>query len=138
MLVTLVALTQMAPPLPNKYVINIINMKSELHTGVCIGITILICMSVICHLSNWFHVKSMFTNVERPENQILYYGSDSATKVCPGSHPYLPCRLIKKCPTEQPTLSEEDQAVLEKYVYLNSLISGIDFFKFKDPATWYI
>ena len=114
-------------------------MNSDLHIGVCIGIVVLICMAVLCHLSNWNRVKSMFTDIgERPENQLLYYGSDSATKVCPGSHPYLPCRLIKKCPTPSPTLSEEDQAVLNKYVYLNSLIAGIDFFKFKDPATWYL
>lgn len=113
-------------------------MESDLHIGVCIGIVILICMAVLCHLSNSLSVKNMFTDVSRPENQLIYYGSDSATRVCPGSHPYLPCRLIKQCPTPSPTLTEEDQAVLDKYVYLNSLISGIDFFKFKDPATWYI
>ena len=115
-------------------------METDLHIGVCIGIVVLVCMSVLCHLSNWLKVKSMFADVvERPENQLIYYGSDSATSVCPGSHPYLPCRLVKNCPSSAgPKLSDEDQAVLNKYVYLNSLISGIDFFKFKDPATWYL
>jgi hypothetical protein len=110
------------------------------HLGVLIGIIVLISLSVICHISKMLDVKSQFTNVNTSNRMFYYGGSNNTRKYCPGNHPYIPCRLVKKCQATGagPVLSEEDQAVLDKYVYLSGLLRGVDFFNFKNPDTWFI
>lgn len=56
---------------------------------------------------------------------------------CPGQHPKVPCSSIKTCatPTTTPHISQEDTEIIDRYLYLQSLLESLNFFD-KNPDEW--
>lgn len=122
------------------------------HYGIIICASILIMMVIVCHLSNrnptgiitdrfqntGCAAGSQCNNTTNPANKIMYYSSPGSTmgNYCPGAHPQIPCTLVKKCPAKR--LSEENQMLLDQYVYLSSLLGAVDVYKFPQPGYWYL
>lgn len=104
------------------------------HIGVIIGVSILILLLIICHLSN--RSRSNFQDA----NQIIYYSSSDkmSANTCPGSHPRIPCSLVKDCPKSGDKLTQDQQSLVDQYVYLATLLNSIDIYKFKNPGYWFV
>ncbi len=52
---------------------------------------------------------------------------------CPGQHPKVPCKSIKKCPGSSGLgLSEEDAEIVDRYIYLKSLLESTKLFDTKE------
>jgi len=43
---------------------------------------------------------------------------------CPGSHPKIPCSMVRTCPTPSSSISSEDQEIIDRYIYLKSLLES--------------
>ena len=80
---------------------------------------VLILLLLLCHLSNatdtnylgWlegFHPEPTTTN----------------PSYCPGAHPKIPCSMVRKCPTPSSNISSADQEIIDRYLYLKSLLES--------------
>jgi hypothetical protein len=108
------------------------------HIGLLIGVIILIAMMVMCHYAR--STKSTFQNITA--NKIQYYATPNCknqTLACPGQHPMIPCKLIKKCPGTKgyENLSDEDKRIVDMYIYLSSLLESVDVYNFPNDDYWY-
>lgn len=43
---------------------------------------------------------------------------------CPGSHPKIPCSMVRTCPTPSTSISKDDQEIIDRYIYLKSLLES--------------
>jgi hypothetical protein len=104
------------------------------HIGVLIGVGILIVLLITCHVAN--SSRSNFQDA----NKIIYYSSSDkmTTGTCPGSHPQIPCSLVKECPKTGDKLTLEQKTLVDQYVYLATLLNTVDIYKFKNPGYWYL
>lgn len=110
------------------------------HQGVIIGLVLLIGCLILCHMSQLLSfqpTKSSFNNII-PANRIIYQGSKQESKYCPGSHPNIPCDLVKNCPqTPASKLTKEQQELVTMYTYLSGLIESVDIYNFNPPQAWF-
>ena len=85
---------------------------------------ILILLILMCHISNatgtnylgWlenFHPDPTTTN----------------PSYCPGSHPKIPCNMIRSCPSPSSKISSDDQEIIDRYIYLKSLLESTKLFQ---------
>jgi len=112
------------------------------HQGVIIGLVLLIGCLILCHMSRLLSfqpTKSSFNNISaNPANRIIYQGSTQESKYCPGSHPNIPCDLVKNCPrTPASKLTKEQQELVTMYAYLSGLIESVDIYNFKPSQAWF-
>ena len=113
------------------------------HQGVIIGLALLIGCVILCHMSrllNFQQSKSRFNNIPSsiPANRIIYQGSKQESKYCPGSHPNIPCDIVKNCPrTPASKLTKEQRELISMYTYLTGLIESVDIYNFKPPQSWF-
>lgn len=112
------------------------------HQGVIIGLVLLIGCVILCHMSRLLYFqqsKSSFNNISaNPANRIIYQGSKQESKYCPGSHPNIPCDLVKNCPRAPASkLTTEQQELISMYAYLTGLIESVDIYNFKPPQAWF-
>ena len=119
------------------------------HTGVLIGLILLIGCVILCHMSrllNFNNSKANFYNIttpaagittySNPANRIIYQSSTEKNKYCPGSHPYIPCDLVKNCPNKS-KLTKEQEELITMYAYLSGLIKSVDIYNFKPAEAWF-
>ena len=82
-------------------------------------VIILILLLLVCQISkatdtnylSWldgFHPGPMTTN----------------PSYCPGSHPKIPCNMVRTCPTPIASISSDDQEIIDRYIYLKSLLES--------------
>ena len=88
---------------------------------------VLILLLLLCHVSNatdtnylsWlegFHPEPTTTN----------------PSYCPGAHPKIPCSMVRTCPTASSALSSENKEIVDRYIYLKSLLESNKFFNNKE------
>lgn len=79
---------------------------------------VLILLLLLCQLSNatntnYFSWLENFTNTTR-----------TSPSYCPGSHPKIPCSMVRTCPTPSTNISSADQEIIDRYIYLKSLLES--------------
>ena len=79
---------------------------------------VLILLLLLCHLSN-----------ETNTNYLSWLEEFTATTTtspsyCPGAHPKIPCSMVRTCSTPSSNISSEDQEIIDRYIYLKSLLES--------------
>ena len=80
----------------------------------------LILLLLLCHVSNSTNTNYL--------GWLEGFHPDPTTTTnpsyCPGAHPKVPCAMVKTCPTPSSTLSAENKEIVDRYVYLKSLLES--------------
>ena len=80
---------------------------------------VLILLLLLCHLSN-------ATNT----NYLSWLEGFTATTTtspsyCPGAHPKIPCSMVRTCQGQSDSnISSADQEIIDRYIYLKSLLES--------------
>ena len=94
------------------------DMLEKYAKQLCLAAIVLILLLLLCHLSN-------ATNT----NYLSWLEEFTATTTtnpsyCPGAHPKIPCSMVKQCPTPSSNISSADQEIIDRYIYLKSLLES--------------
>lgn len=88
---------------------------------------VLILLLIVCHLSNATNTNYLvWLEGFHPDP------TTTSPSYCPGAHPKVPCSMIKTCPTPSSALSAENKEIVDRYVYLKSLLESTKLFDGKE------
>jgi hypothetical protein len=79
----------------------------------------LLLLLIICHVS-----KATNTNLLGWVDGFNPNPTTTSPSYCPGTHPKVPCSMIRTCPTASSKLSSENQEIVDRYIYLKSLLES--------------
>ena len=79
----------------------------------------LLLLLLICQLSN-----ATNTNLLGWVDGFHPVPTTTSPSYCPGTHPKVPCSMVKTCPTAKSALSGENREIVDRYVYLKSLLES--------------
>ncbi len=80
---------------------------------------VLILFLILCHVSN-----ATNTNYFRWLEEFHPDPTTTNPSYCPGQHPKIPCSMVRTCPTTSSSISSADQEIIDRYVYLKSLLES--------------
>lgn len=79
---------------------------------------VLILLLLLCHLSNATDTNYLsWLEGFHPE-------PTTNPSYCPGAHPKIPCSMVRTCPTPSSNISSADQEIIDRYLYLKSLLES--------------
>lgn len=79
---------------------------------------VLILLLLLCHLSNATNTNYLSWLEE------FTVTTTTNPSYCPGSHPKIPCSMVRTCPTLSSNISSADQEIIDRYIYLKSLLES--------------
>lgn len=86
---------------------------------IALSAIILILLILICHFSN-----ATDTNYLSWLENFTTVTTKPSPTYCPGSHPKIPCNMVKTCPNPTNKLSSENIEIIDRYIYLKSLLES--------------
>ncbi len=95
---------------------------------ITLALIALILLLILCQASN-LAGRNLLGWVESFHNP-----TTTEPTYCPGQHPKVPCSSIKTCatPTTTPHISQEDTEIIDRYLYLQSLLESLKIFDTKE------